>query len=187
MSSTEISNAIEALSREKTILYPTDTVWGIGCDATNENAVSKIFKIKKRENSKSLVVLVDGIDMLRNYIEEVPEKLITVLSVATKPTTIIYKNPKNLAQNVIADDNTVAIRIVHDDFCERLIKQFNRPIVSTSANISGEETPKRFSEISKPILDSVDYIVNLAKDEIYLKSSTIIRISEDNTIKIIRK
>jgi L-threonylcarbamoyladenylate synthase len=182
----EIEKSIQILTNGKTILYPTDTVWGIGCDAANEDAVSKIFKIKKRGSSKSLVVLVNSLDMLRNYVEEVPQKLIAVLSSITKPTTIIYKNPKNLAQNIIADDNTVAIRIVRDDFCERLIKQFNRPIVSTSANVSGEETPKSFSEISKPILDSVDYIVNLAKEEINLKSSSIIQIMEDNKIKIIR-
>lgn len=182
----ELENALKTLKKEQTILYPTDTVWGIGCDATNEGAISKIYKIKKRENSKSLVVLVDSMDMLQNYVEEVPEKVIPVLAASVKPVTVIYQKPKNLAQNVIARDNTVAIRIVQDDFCERLIKQFNRPIVATSANISGEETPKIFSEISKPILDSVDYIVNLAKEEINLKSSTIIRIMEDDTIKIIR-
>lgn len=187
MSSTEIQNALETLSRNKTILYPTDTVWGIGCDATSEMAVSKIFKIKKRENSKSLVVLVDSLAMLQKYVEEVPENVIAVLLTATKPTTIIYKNPKNLAQNVIADDHTVAIRIVRDDFCKTLIKKFNRPIVSTSANISGEETPRTFSEISKSILECVDYIVNLEKEEISLNSSTIIRVMEDNTIKIIRE
>jgi len=187
MFTTELDNGFKVLKQEETILYPTDTVWGIGCDATSEMAVSKIFKIKKRENSKSLVVLVNSLAMLQKYVEEVPANVIAVLLTATKPTTIIYKNPKNLAQNVIADDNTVAIRIVHHDFCERLIKQFNRPIVSTSANISGEETPKSFSEISKSILECVDYIVNLEKEEISLNSSTIIRVMEDNTIKIIRK
>ena len=124
--------------------------------------------------------------MLRSYIEEVPKNVIDILSAVTKPTTIIYRNPKNLAQNAIADDNTVAIRIVNDEFCENLIRLFDRPIVSTSANISGDFTPKSFKDISKPILDSVDYIVNLAKEEINLKSSSIIQIMEDNKIKIIR-
>jgi L-threonylcarbamoyladenylate synthase len=183
---TEIDNALKVLKQEQTILYATDTVWGIGCDATNEKAVSKIFEIKKRENSKSLVVLVSSLDMLRSYIEEVPENVIDILSAVTKPTTIIYRNPKNLAQNVIADDNTIAIRIVNDEFCENLIRLFDRPIVSTSANISGDPTPRSFKDISKPILDSVDYIVNLAKEEINLKSSSIIQIMEDNKIKIIR-
>jgi L-threonylcarbamoyladenylate synthase len=183
---TEIDNALKVLKQEQTILYATDTVWGIGCDATNEKAVSKIFEIKKRENSKSLVVLVSNLDMLRSYIKEVPENVIDILSAVTKPTTIIYRNPKNLAQNVIADDNTIAIRIVNDEFCENLIRLFDRPIVSTSANISGDPTPRSFKDISKPILDSVDYIVNLAKEEINLKSSSIIQIMEDSKIKIIR-
>lgn len=183
---TELDSALKALEREQTILYPTDTVWGIGCDATSEHAVSKIFKLKNRENSKSLVVLVNSSEMLHNYVENVSEKVMTILSKTTKPTTVIYKNPKNLAKNVIADDQTVAIRIVRDDFCESLIRKFDKPIVSTSANISGDTTPKSFKDISKPILRSVDYIVNLAKEEINLKSSTIIKILGDNTIKILR-
>ena len=186
MFKTELDRVLKVLLREQTILYPTDTVWGIGCDATSEHAVSKIFKIKNRANSKSLVVLVSSPEMLQNYIENVPEKVMAVLSKTTKPTTVIYKNPKNLAKNVIADDQTVAIRIVRDDFCESLIRKFDKPIVSTSANISGDSTPKSFKDISKPILDSVDYIVNLAKEEINLKSSSIIQIMEDNKIKIIR-
>ena len=175
---TELASALKVLEREQTILYPTDTVWGIGCDATSEHAVSKIFKIKNRANSKSLVVLVNSSEMLQNYIENVPEKVMAVLSKTTTPTTVIYNNPKNLARNVIADDQTVAIRIVRDDFCESLIRKFDKPIVSTSANISGDTTPKSFKDISKPILHSVDYIVNLAKEEINLKSSTIIKIME---------
>ena len=186
MFKTELDRALKVLLREQTILYPTDTVWGIGCDATSEHAVAKIFKIKNRANSKSFVVLVDSPEMLQDYVENVPEKVMEVLSKTTKPTTVIYKNPKNLAKNVIADDQTVAIRIVKDDFCEHLIRKFDKPIVSTSANISGDSTPKSFKDISKPILDSVDYIVNLAKEEISLKSSTIIKILEDNTIKILR-
>ena len=183
---TELDSALKVLERGHTILYPTDTVWGIGCDATSEHAVAKIFKIKNRANSKSLVVLVNSPEMLQNYIENVPEKVLAVLSKTTKPTTVIYKNPKNLAKKVIAEDQTVAIRIVRDDFCESLIRKFDKPIVSTSANISGDTTPKSFKDISEPILHSVDYIVNLAKEEINLKSSTIIKIMEDNTIKILR-
>ena len=182
----EIEKSLQILRNGQTILYPTDTVWGIGCDATNENAVSKIFKIKRRGNSRSLVVLVNNLDMLRNYVEEVPENVIAILSDTRKPTTIIYNYPKNLAKNVIAEDNTVAIRIVRDEFCESLIRQFDKPIVSTSANISGEQTPGSHKDISESILDSVNYIVNLAKEEINLKSSTIIKIMKDDTIKIIR-
>jgi L-threonylcarbamoyladenylate synthase len=183
----EIEKSVQILRNGQTILYPTDTVWGIGCDATNRNAVSKIFEIKERDNSKSLVVLVESVDMLRNYVEQVPENVIAILSDTIKPTTIIYNYPKNLAKNVIAEDNTVAIRIVRDDFCKSLIRQFDKPIISTSANISGGTTPGSFQDISESILHSVDYIVNLAKEEINLKSSTIIKIMEDDTIKIIRE
>ena len=182
----EIEKSVQILRNGQTILYPTDTVWGIGCDATNKNAVSKIFEIKERDSSKSLVVLVDSVDMLRKYVKQVPENVIEVLSDTIKPTTIIYNCPKNLAKNVIAEDNTVAIRIVRDDFCERLIRQFDKPIISTSANISGDYTPRSFKDISESILHSVDYIVNLAKKEINLKSSTIIKIMEDDTVKIVR-
>jgi L-threonylcarbamoyladenylate synthase len=184
--SEEIKNALVALSQKQTILYPTDTVWGIGCDATNENAVSKIFKIKNRENSKSLVVLVDGIEMLHEYIEEAPKNIKSILSTFTKPTTVIYNKPKKLAVNIIASNNTVAIRIVQNKFCQSLIENFGKPIVSTSANLSGEITPRSYSEISKPILDSIDYVVKLEKNKVSLESSSIIRILKDNSIEIIR-
>ena len=183
----ELDRALKVLLREQTILYPTDTVWGIGCDATSEHAVSKIFKIKNRANSKSLVILVNSPEMLQNYIENVPEKVMAVLSKTTKPTTVIYKNPKNLAKNVIADDQTVAIRIVRDDFCESLIRKFDKPIVSTSANISGDTTPKSFKDISKPILHSVDYIVNLPAVESKNSASQIIKLNDLGEIEFLRK
>ena len=182
----EIEKSVLALKNGNTILYPTDTVWGIGCDATDEIAVKKIYHIKSREESRSLIILVSSFEMLQKYIGSIPDIVRSVLLENKKPTTIIYKNPKGLAQNAIADDNTVAIRIVQDEFCQELIHQLGKPIVSTSANISGDPTPKAFNEISKPILDSVDYIVNLSQEEVNLKSSTIIRIMEDDTIKIIR-
>ena len=143
----EIVNSNKILQQGKVILYPTDTVWGIGCDATNEMAVSSIYSIKKRKESKSLVILVSSIDMLKHFVDEVPSKVLDVLKKAIKPTTIIYKNPKGLANNVIANDNTVAIRIAQDDFCKNLIENFGNPIVSTSANLSGNETPRSFKEI----------------------------------------
>ena len=186
MITTEIHNALETLSKQQVILYPTDTVWGIGCDATNEIAVSKIFELKNRNESKSLVVLVDSYSMLEKYIDEIPDVIKTILSKNKKPTTIIYCNPKYLAKNTIAQDNTIAIRIVQDEFCKKLINKFGKPIVSTSANISGKSTPKSFIEISKSILDSVDYIVNLHKKKITNKSSSIIKIMDDNSIKVIR-
>jgi len=149
----EVKNSIDSLKNKGVLLYPTDTVWGLGCDATSEIAVNKIFKIKQRSESKSLIILVDSIKMLKNYIPNIPPKVLTLLQTAKNPTSIIYTNPKDLAKNVIATDNTVAIRIPQNEFCKQLIQQFGKPIISTSANISGEATPKSFSEISQTILE----------------------------------
>ncbi len=182
----ETERCLKRLYKNRTILYPTDTVWGIGCDATNESAVSKIYKIKNRAETKSLVILVNSIEMLEKHIENIPQSVIDFLKNIKNPTSIIYKNPKGLAKNVIAEDNSVAIRIVKNEFCNQLIEKFEKPIVSTSANVSGEETPKSFNEISKVILESVDYIVNLHRDVINSKSSTILKIDENNQITTIR-
>ncbi|WP_347174669.1 L-threonylcarbamoyladenylate synthase [Polaribacter uvawellassae] len=187
MNSEEIQRFALALKEGKTLLYPTDTVWGIGCDATNSKAVSKIYKIKQRAESKSLIILVDSFTMLSEYVENITEKAIEELEKATKPTTIIYNNPKGLAKNCIASDNTIAIRIVQNDFCKTLINAFGKPIVSTSANISGEPTPKSFSEISVTILDSVDYMVNLQLEEFSKSPSRILKINEDGTIITLRE
>ena len=181
---TEISSTKKYLEAEKIILYPTDTVWGIGCDATNYEAVSKIYQLKKRAESKSLIVLVSSLNMLKKYVF-VPEKAIEILKNSKKPTTIIYNNPKGFAKNTIAEDNTIAIRIVQNDFCRKLIKSFGKPIVSTSANVSGEKTPTSFSEISKSILNGVDYVVNLQQEEKCEKSSTILKI-DGNEIIVLR-
>ncbi|CAM1354500.1 L-threonylcarbamoyladenylate synthase [Tenacibaculum insulae] len=181
-----ILEVVKNLNDSKVILYPTDTVWGIGCDATNEKAVAKIYQLKKREESKSLIILVASITMLKEYVENIPFKVLEILEETKKPTTIIYNNPKGLAKNTIAIDNTIAIRIPEDDFCIELIKEFGKPIVSTSANISGEPTPTSFSEISESILKKVDYIVDLNKDKVNINSSTILKI-EDNTIVVIRE
>ncbi len=182
-----LQGALNALIDGKSILYPTDTIWGIGCDATNFEAVSTVYKIKQREESKSLIVLVSSIEMLLDYVITVPEKALDLISSSKKPTTIIYRNPKHLSANCIASDNTIAIRIVQDEFCKQLIEEFGKPLVSTSANISGEDTPKSFSEISKTILHSVDYIVNLQQDKIAETSSRILRITEDDEVEVIRE
>jgi len=180
-----LDQSIEALLNSQVILYPTDTVWGLGCDATNIDAVAKIFKLKNRIESKSLVVLVSSIEMLCFYVHKVPQKAIDIISTTKKPTTIIYNNPKGLAANVIASDNTIAIRIPSHDFCLDVINKFGKPIISTSANLSGESTPKSFSEISLPILEGVDYVVNLEQDKITDKSSTILKLV-GNDIEVIR-
>ena len=179
-----IEETLEHLVNGKTILYPTDTVWGLGCDATNNEAVKEIYKIKNREESKSLIVLVSSLEMLKKYVK-VPAQAVQILENTTKPTTIIYSNPKGIASNIVnKEDNTLAIRIVQNDFCEELIDKFGKPIVSTSANVSGNPTPKSFSEIEKAILDSVDYIVNLQQDKVSEKSSTILKIEGEEIIVI---
>lgn len=181
----ELAQTIADLKSGNVIAYPTDTVWGLGCDATNSEAVKKIYKLKEREESKSLVTLVSSLEMLQEYISEIPENVLELLKKIDKPTTIIYNNPKGLATNVVAEDNTVAIRIPQHDFCIQLVERFGKPIVSTSANISGEPTPTSFSEISQPILDGADYVVNLEREKITEKSSTILKLNGDE-IQVIR-
>jgi L-threonylcarbamoyladenylate synthase len=183
----EINNSLAVLKNGEVLLYPTDTVWGIGCDASNEKAVAKIFKIKQRAESKSLIILVDSFEMLEKYIEIIPDKVKPILTKPERPTTIIYENPHHLAKNVIAQDNTVAIRIVQDEFCKNLIHQFGKPIVSTSANPSGKPTPYSFKEIDQSILDTADYIVNLHREKINKQSSQIIKIDQSGGIVFIRK
>lgn len=186
MATKEIKNSLKVLENEQTLLYPTDTVWGIGCDATSDEAVSKIYDIKQRSESKSLIILVNDIEMLKQYVNSISQEVVNLLKSSNKPTTIIYNNPKNLAKNVIASDNTVAIRIVQNYFCKELISAFGKPIVSTSANVSGNETPKSFKEIELSILDSVDYVVDLQRNEVCEKSSTILKLSENGEIIILR-
>ncbi len=182
----ELEQALETLKIGGLILYPTDTVWGIGCDATNEEAVKRVYRLKQRDDSKALVCLVNGPHMLETYVEIVSEKIYDVLESAIKPTTVIYQNPIGVATNVISEDKTLAIRMVKHDFCEHLIKQLGKPIVSTSANISGETTPTCFDEISSDILKGVDYVVNLQKEKKASEPSTIIKLNNDGTVGIIR-
>lgn len=189
----EISEAIEVLKNGGIILYPTDTVWGLGCDATNAEAVEKIYKIKNRNDSKSLIILAADLDMVCRYVKEIPQMAITLVEVNDKPMTIIYpealKGPKGiyLADNVVAEDGSIAIRIPMHDFCKELIKRFRKPIVSTSANISGEETPESFDQINGEIIKAADWTA----DPIYEngatgKPSSIIKLGLNDEVKIIR-
>jgi len=184
---TQIQHTLQVLQDKGTILYPTDTVWGLGCDATNEKVVNSIYKIKKRDESKSLVILVDSIKMLQRYIEDIPENVMQIIQEESRPTTIIYNNPIGLATNVVAQDNTVAVRIVQDEFCQQLIHTFGKPIVSTSANISGSRTPTSFKEIEESILNAVDYIVNLHHDKVMSIPSKIIRVLKGGDLEVIRE
>ncbi|CAZ97046.1 L-threonylcarbamoyladenylate synthase [Zobellia galactanivorans] len=183
----EIDQAISVLQQGGLILYPTDTVWGIGCDATNESAVKKIYDLKQREDSKALICLVANDAMLERTIEEVPDLAYDIMDLSTKPTTIVYDNPKGIAKNLIAEDNTLAVRVASDKFCRYLINKFKKPIVSTSSNISGRPTPKSFGEIDKVILKGVDYVVNLQPEEKNAVPSAIIKLSSDGTVKVIRE
>ena len=183
----EIKNCLDVLRKGGTILYPTDTIWGIGCDATNHKAVQKIFKIKKRMESKSLIVLLDRKERLFNYVTEIPNIAIDLVENVHTPLTVIYPHAKNLAKNIIANDGTIAIRLVKYEFCYKLIRNFGKPIVSTSANISGQDSPLFFKDISEEIADQVDYKVNLEQDELRAhKPSTIIRLKTNGEFEIIR-
>lgn len=184
---TEINNTLKTLKEGGLILYPTDTVWGIGCDATNPEAVKKIFELKKRNDSKALICLVTDDRMLKKYVKKVPEVAFDILDVADNPITVIYDDAQNLANNLIAEDGTIAIRIPNDEFCFQLLRKFNGAIVSTSANISGELTPKSFKEIAPEVLKGVDYVVNLHREKICSKPSSIIKLSNNGVVKIIRK
>lgn len=184
---TEVHNAFEVIKNGGIILYPTDTVWGIGCDATNEEAIAKIFKLKQRDDSKSMIVLMNGERMMYNVFKEIPETAWQILDLSEKPTTLILDNPRNVASNIIAEDKTLGVRLVKEPFCFKLMERMKRPLVSTSANISGMFTPKSFKEISPEIVNGVDYVVNLHHDKICDKPSTIIKLTLDNQVKIIRK
>lgn len=183
----EIERALEVLKKGGVILYPTDTVWGIGCDATNPQAVERIYKLKKRDDNKAMICLVNSVKMLEQFVDEVPDPAYDVIEFSNKPTTIIYDNPVRVANNLVGPDETLAIRVVKEQFCEKLIYKLRRPLVSTSANISGQPTPNSFAQIAPEILKGVDYVVNLHHSKISDKPSAIIRIGNDRSVKVIRK
>ena len=194
-----LSKALETLRAGGTLLYPTDTVWGIGCDATNPEAVAKVYAIKHRSDSKSLVLLASDLDMVAKYVKEVPSMAVDLVEVNDSPMTLIYPEAVagrpgetgdrwHLAYNAVAEDGSVGIRIPLVEFCKNLIFKLGRPIVSTSANFSGEPTPKRFSEIDEAIKDAVDFVVPPSVDtESTGKASQIIRIGLRGEVEIIRK
>lgn len=170
------------------ILYPTDTIWGIGCDATNEDAVRRVYEIKQRQDSKAMLVLVDSSVKVDFYVRDVPEVAWDLIDLADKPLTIIYSGARNLAANLLAEDGSVGIRVTNEDFSKRLCQQFRKAIVSTSANISGQPSPKNFSEISEEVKSAVDYIVGYRQEEMSNpKPSSIIKLDKGGVIKIIRE
>ncbi|HLN20391.1 MAG TPA: L-threonylcarbamoyladenylate synthase [Bacteroidales bacterium] len=184
----DIQRCLDALRKGGTIIYPTDTIWGLGCDATDVKAVEKIFSIKAREESKSLLILVSSIGMLERYVTEIPSTASRLIEVSDDPLTIIYPHGKNLAPGVCSSDGSVGIRICNDDFCNELISRFRKPLVSTSANFSGMPSPSKFSQIDEGILNNVDYVVNYRRGDKKASSpSSIIKVGDDGTFSIIRK
>ena len=189
LESSTIESAAQVIKDGGVILYPTDTVWGLGCDATNPKAVEKIFNIKQRDEKKSLVILVANLDMLAKYVKEIPNIALDLIEVNTSPMTIIYPQAQGLAHNAIAEDGSVAIRIPMSQFCQKLSYKTKKPIISTSANISGEETPKRFKDIPEEIKNAVNYIVppTIEEKSSTHKASQIIKVGVKGEIEIIRK
>jgi L-threonylcarbamoyladenylate synthase len=184
----DIQKSIEVLRAGGLILYPTDTIWGIGCDATNAEAVDKIFRLKGRSNDKPLIILIDNDSKLASYVSEIPEVAYQLIEYADKPLTIVYDGAKNLAPNLIAEDETIGIRVITHPFCNQLLQRFRKPIVSTSANLSGLPSPQSFYEISQEIKEGVDYIVNYGQDEVNeYKASTIMKIGPSGEFRLIRK
>ena len=182
-----MEKAIETLKNGGVILYPTDTIWGIGCDATNEAACQKISQIKNRPENKSFIILVDSVQMIEKYIPEFPDVCYDLVDLADKPLTIIYPNAKGLAPSILADDGSVGIRVTKDPICLKLIRSMRKPLVSTSANLSGEANPSCFADVNQQIKDQVDAIVMEKLDVKNNVASQIIKIGLDYSIQVIRK
>lgn len=184
---TEVHNAYQVIKDGGIILYPTDTVWGIGCDASNPEAVAKIYALKQRAETQSMICLVNGDHMMHNLFRDIPDVAWEILELSEKATTLILDDPRNVAPNVVSADNSLGVRIVKEPFCYKLMERMKRPLVSTSANISGQPTPKSFKEISSEIREGVDYVVNLYHDKVTKNPSSIIKLTKDAQVKIIRK
>ncbi|MBR1839729.1 MAG: threonylcarbamoyl-AMP synthase [Prevotella sp.] len=183
----DIMKAVEVMRKGGVILYPTDTVWGIGCDATNEAAVARIYEIKRRAESKAMICLVDSDNRIQRYVRDVPDVAWDVMNLATKPTTVILDGANGLAQNLIAEDGSIAIRITQEEFSKELCYRMQKPIVSTSANISGEPAAQNYCDIAEEILGAVDYVCTSRRNEHKPhKPSSIIRLRKDGEVNIIR-
>jgi L-threonylcarbamoyladenylate synthase len=184
----EIKNALKVLRAGGVILYPTDTVWGLGCDATNGGAVRKIFEIKKRSDAKSLIVLVNSAAMLTRYVDSPPEVALQMAEWSEKPLTVVYDKGRNLADGVASTDGSVGVRICSEPFCDALIDALRKPLISTSANLSGEDAPAIFDEISEEIVNAVDYVCLYRQDDrSKVPPSSVIKVSANGSIKILRQ
>lgn len=184
----DVNQALEVLKNGGLILYPTDTIWGIGCDATNPDAVEKVFQLKGRAKEKSMIVLLHNENQLASYVTEIPEVAYQLIEYAEKPLTIVYSAAKNIAANAIAEDGSIGIRIVKHPFCQQLLQRFRKPLISTSANLSSEASPKSFDAIAQVLKDGVDYIVKYGQHEISDgKSSQIMKLDPSGKFEFIRK
>lgn len=184
----EIEAAVEVLRSGGVILYPTDTVWGLGCDATNADAVEKIYALKRSVNKKSMLVLCESADMVVRYVNKAPAIAFEVMELATKPLTAILGGATGVAANLIPDEGTLGVRVPDHEFCRRMLRRFGKPIVSTSANISGEETPKTLADVGREIIDGVDFVVNPRfEGKPTGKPSSIISFGEGGEVEIIRQ
>jgi L-threonylcarbamoyladenylate synthase len=183
----DIANSLACLLSGSIILYPTDTIWGLGCDATNADAIKKIYQLKKREEKKSLIILVNNEVMIREYVNNPSEKMLAFMTSAKRPTTAIFSNAIHLPAQLVNEDSTIAIRIVNEVFCQNLIQRLKKPLVSTSANISGEKYPKNFGDVSEEIKNGVDYIVQHRQNDLSKSApSSIIRLNSKNEIEFLR-
>ncbi|MDR1524635.1 MAG: threonylcarbamoyl-AMP synthase [Tannerella sp.] len=184
----DIKNACKVLTEGGLVLYPTDTVWGIGCDATNEDAVRRVYELKKRADHKAMLVLLDSPAKIDRYVSEIPDVAYDLAELADKPLTIIYPGARNLALNLLGEDRSIGIRITREAFSQKLCETFRKPVVSTSANISGQPSPMFFDDISEGVKQGVDYVVKYRRDDkTGCKPSGIIRFGTDGSVQIIRK
>lgn len=183
----EVKKCVSLLKEGKVILYPTDTVWGIGCDATCDEAITRIYRIKQRNEKKSMIILLDSMQRLPMYVKKIPLIAWDLLAHVTRPTTFIYQSAYNLPEKLIHEDGTIAIRIVHNDFCRKVIRELGHPLISTSANIAGEPTPQTFDKISQEIINQMDYVVSQEQStSVEFKPSRLIKFLDDYNFTIIR-
>src|SRR6202012_2452309 len=184
----EVANAFKVIQEGGIILYPTDTIWGIGCDATNTEAVKKIYHLKQRDEAKSMIILLDTDNKLQSYVKEVPEIAYELIQYAENPLTLVMPGAKNISPALIAADGSVGIRVTNNQFCQNLIQRMRKPLVSTSANISGKPSPEYFSQIDEAVINGVDYVVDLEQHSKEIKTpSTIMRLEPDGRFEFLRR
>lgn len=183
----EVDKAAQIIKDGGIILYPTDTVWGLGCDPSNDEGIKRISSLKKRDNSKQFIVIVPDENILHKYVKDVPDICYDLIDMTDKPLTIVYPNGKNLSKLILGDDGSIGIRIVTEPFCKQLMQKLRSGLISTSANFAGEKYPVKFSEVDQEIIQKVDYVVNYGREKKSISPSQIIKINSDSSFKIIRK